>query len=71
MKKIGIAGLFLLFLVTQQVFAQLKIGYVDSDTIMKELPDAQDAQKRLDALNQEWQEELSKKENCKLLSTTL
>ena len=42
--------------------AQLKIGYVDSDTIMDKLPDAQDAQQKLDALIKEWQEELNKLE---------
>jgi Skp family chaperone for outer membrane proteins len=42
--------------------AQLKIGYVDSDTIMDKLPDAQDARKRLDAMIQEWQAELNKME---------
>ena len=42
--------------------AQLKIGYVDSDTIMEQLPDAQDAQKKIDALIQEWQEEMNKLE---------
>ena len=41
-------------------FAQLKIGYVDSNTILKELPDAQDAQKTIDALVQEWKDELQK-----------
>ncbi|MCF8241170.1 MAG: OmpH family outer membrane protein [Melioribacteraceae bacterium] len=45
------------------LFAQeIKIGYVDSDAIMKKLPDAQDAQKKLDAQIQEWQEELNKLE---------
>lgn len=43
-------------------FAQLKIGYVDSDTIMDNLPDAQDARQKLDALMQEWQGELNKLE---------
>ena len=52
--------LFALF--TQTINAQLKLGYVDSDTIMKQLPDAQDAQKKLDAIIKEWQEELSKME---------
>lgn len=62
MKKLGFlfAGLFILNIA---VFAQLKIGYVDSDTIMEQLPDAQDAQTRLDALIQEWQEELTRMEN--------
>ena len=39
-------------------FAQLKIGYVDSDTIMDNLPDAQDARAKLDALISDWQKEL-------------
>jgi outer membrane protein len=43
--------------------AQLKVGYVDSDTIMQELPDAQDAQQKIDALIQEWQEDITKLEN--------
>ncbi|MCZ7601679.1 MAG: OmpH family outer membrane protein [Melioribacteraceae bacterium] len=43
--------------------AQLKIGYVDSNTIMSKLPDATDAQARLDALIAEWQEELRKMED--------
>ncbi len=63
MKKIGFGLLILLFAsLTQTINAQLKIGYVDSDTIMKQLPDAQDAQKKLDAIIKEWQEELSKME---------
>lgn len=44
-------------------FAQLKIGYVDSDAIMENLPDAQDARQRLDQLINEWQSELSSLEN--------
>ena len=44
-------------------FGQLKIGYVDSDTIMDKLPDAQDARQKLDALVQDWQTELTKLEN--------
>ena len=44
-------------------FGQLKIGYVDSDTIMENLPDAQDARQKLDVLIQEWQAELTKLEN--------
>jgi len=50
-------------MVTGSVSAQIQIGYIDSDAIMKELPDAQDAQTRLDALIQEWNEELKKIEN--------
>jgi outer membrane protein len=43
--------------------AQLKIGYVDSDTIMDNYPDVQDARQKLDALIQEWQTELRKLES--------
>jgi outer membrane protein len=44
-------------------FGQLRIGYIDSDTIMDQLPDAQDARQRLDALIMEWQGELNSLEN--------
>lgn len=40
--------------------AQQKIGHVSSEAIMKQLADAQDAQKQLDALVVEWQNELNK-----------
>ncbi len=63
MKKIGLVlSLLILFLFAQNNYAQLKIGYVDSDAIMKQLPDAQDVQKKLDAMIKEWQEEISKME---------
>ncbi len=39
---------------------QSKIGYVSTEAIMKQLPDAQDAQKQLDALTAGWQDELNK-----------
>jgi outer membrane protein len=62
MKSFGIifSAFFLLFSIPS--FAQLKIGYVDSNTIMDNLPDAQDARQKLDALVREWQAELNKKE---------
>ncbi|MDF1610717.1 MAG: OmpH family outer membrane protein [Stygiobacter sp.] len=62
MKKFGIIFSALIFLIAAQTFAQPKIGYVDSDAIMKQLPDYQDTQKKLDAIIKEWQEELSKLE---------
>ena len=43
--------------------AQLKIGYVDSDTIMDNYADVQDARQKLDAFIQEWQTELRKLES--------
>jgi len=62
MKKI-IFSFLLLFLFTPfNIFSQLKIGYIDSDTIIKNLPDAQDTKQKLDALIQEWQNELKEME---------
>lgn len=46
------------------IHAQLKIGYVDSDAIMNTLPDAQDARQQIDAIVQEWQAELNKKQSA-------
>lgn len=63
MKKLGIVvALILLIVPSINIYGQLKIGYVDSDTIMKKLPDAQDSQKKLDAIIKEWQDEISKME---------
>lgn len=39
---------------------QVNIGFVSTDAIMKQLPDAQDAQKQLDQLVVDWQGELNK-----------
>jgi outer membrane protein len=38
----------------------VKVGYVDSETIMRQLPEAQEAQRKIDALVQQWQAELQK-----------
>ncbi|MEN8191844.1 MAG: OmpH family outer membrane protein [Bacteroidota bacterium] len=62
MKKLSIFFVSILFLIPAIAFGQLKIGYVDSNTILKELPDAQDAQKTIDALIQEWKDEIQKME---------
>ena len=51
-----LASLFLFWAVSS--FAQLKIGYVDSDTIIDNLPDMQDARQKLDGLIRDWQNEL-------------
>jgi len=52
----------ILFSIPNISFPQLKVGYVDSDTILDNLPDAQDARQKLDAFIQEWQNELRKME---------
>ncbi|NWF88426.1 MAG: OmpH family outer membrane protein [Ignavibacteriaceae bacterium] len=63
MKKFLLIAFSIAVLFTPQLNAQLKIGYVDSDSIMDKFPDAQDARQKLDALIQEWQVELAKLEN--------
>lgn len=62
MKKNVIILLLLMVFAGGFVRAQTKIGYVDSDAIMDQLQDAQDARQQLDALIQEWQNELTKME---------
>ena len=62
MKKYFFYISLLTFVFSGFLNAQLKIGYVDSDTIMDKLPDAQDAQQKLDAMIKDWQTELNKLE---------
>jgi len=57
MNKI-ISILFFIGLLSFPLSAQLKIGYIDSDTIMDNLPDVQDARQKLDAMIRDWQTEL-------------
>lgn len=42
------------------VQAQTKVAFINSETILAALPEAQDAQKQLDALTTTWQAELTK-----------
>jgi outer membrane protein len=57
MNKI-ISILFFVGLLSSHLSAQLKIGYIDSDTIMDNLPDVLDARQELDAIIRDWQTEL-------------
>jgi len=43
--------------------AQSKIGWINSKAIMEKLPEAQDAQKQIDNIVTEWQNELAKMQN--------
>ena len=43
--------------------AQTKIAYINSATVMEQLAEAQDAQKQIDALSQQWQSELNQMAN--------
>jgi len=60
MKNTARAAGFLILLLPLAAFGQMKVGHVSTEAIMKQLPDAQDAQKQLDALTAGWQEELNK-----------
>ena len=63
MKKLGLIIFVILSVASSaKLYSQPKIGYVDSDTIMKQLSEAQDAQKKLDAIIKDWQDGLSKME---------
>ena len=61
MKKV-ILFFVVLFATTamQTVSAQQKIGYVNSETIIKELPEAKEAQAKLEGIVKTWQDELEK-----------
>lgn len=63
MKKLFFLLFIFLIFFSGNSYSQLKIGYIDSDAIMDNLPDAQDARQKLDALIQEWQNELNQLEN--------
>lgn len=57
MKRIGVA---VLLAACTCVYAQTKIGHINSEAIMQALPEAIDAQKSLDALVAQWEAELQK-----------
>ncbi len=54
--------IFSVLIVPNITLAQQKIAHVDVGQIMKTLPEAQEAQRKLDALVSEWQKELDKME---------
>ena len=58
-------GFFLLMCCALLPFAhaQTKIAYINSTIVMEQLPEAQDAQKQIDALAQQWQTELNQMAN--------
>lgn len=60
MKKVVWLSVCLVVAMSSLANSQVKIAFVSSDAIMKQLPDAQDAQKQLDQLVVDWQGELNK-----------
>ena len=55
--------LILLLFLPIFAIAQQKIGFIDSESIMKQLPEAQDAQKKIDILIQNWKDEIADMES--------
>jgi len=55
--------LFLVLLTTYFGYAQSKIGWISSKTVMDKIPEAQDAQRQIDNLVAQWQSELAKMQN--------
>ena len=60
MKIIRWLPLLLAIAVPSLLLGQAKIAFVSTEAIMKQLPDAQDAQKQLDQFVVDWQGELNK-----------
>lgn len=50
-----------LFAISSNLFGQTKFGYVNSDVVLKELPEAQEASKKLETSVKEWQDEVEKR----------
>jgi outer membrane protein len=59
----NIIGFFLVLVCVNSSNAQTNIGYINSQSIMDQLPEAQDAQKQLEALSAEWQVQLTQMQN--------
>jgi outer membrane protein len=60
MKQFSSLIILLFVLPFTSAIAQMKIGYFSSEAIMKELPDAIDAQTQLDTLVVNWQQEINR-----------
>ena len=60
MKKFLVLAGILSITACMPAFAQTKLAYFNSESVMKQLPDAQEAQRQLDKLVADWQADLSK-----------
>jgi outer membrane protein len=59
MKKLCFLIFLFVFLLPGFSFSQQKIGYIDSESILKQLPEAQDAQKKIDVIVTSWKDEIA------------
>lgn len=62
-KLLMIAAIFIISLTASTSFAQLKIGYVDSEVILKQLPEAKKVQTDLEGLQKLYVDTVAAKEN--------
>jgi outer membrane protein len=62
MKKLCFLIFLIVILLPGYSFSQQKIGYIDSESILKQLPEAQDAQKKIDVIVNSWKDEISEME---------
>jgi outer membrane protein len=60
MRIVTLTALCVAMVATGMLYAQMKVGHLSSEAIMQQLPDAQDAQRQLDALVAEWQDALTR-----------
>lgn len=58
MNKIFIASLMLFFVVSINAQSQAMLGIVDVETVLKEMPEALDADKKIKEIGQKWQDTL-------------
>lgn len=56
----AIVAVTILYISPTSLYAQAKIGWINSQAIMEKLPEAQEAQRQLDQLVGDWQSELNK-----------
>lgn len=62
MKVVKFLLVFTLFIFPILTQSQQKIGYISSEAIMKQLPEAQDAQKKIDVIVNNWKDEIAEME---------
>lgn len=55
-----VAVFLLLSIMSISSFAQQKIGYYDSNTVLDQLPEVKDVQTKLDQLSTDWKQEMTK-----------
>ena len=61
MKTIKKCALLLLIVISTSVVYSQKVGYVDTEYILRNIPEYEEAQKELDKLSIEWQKQLERR----------